>query len=105
MDKPAQIRASGGGTRSSLWRQILADVLQAEIVTVETEEAAAYGAGLLAAVGAGRFSDVETACAELVSVRRSAAVSAAVPMYEEAYGHYRELYPVLRPIFHATRAT
>src|SRR3954451_5206979 len=53
MPPPAQIRASGGGTASELWRQILADVLAAELATVETTEGAAYGAALLAGVGAG----------------------------------------------------
>ena len=56
---PTQIRASGGGVRSALWRQILADVLEAEIATVPTEEGAAYGAALLAAVGAEWFDTVE----------------------------------------------
>ena len=44
MPAPSQVRASGGGTASPLWRQILADVLQAEIATVSTAEGAAYGA-------------------------------------------------------------
>ena len=52
MPAPTTIRASGGGTASPLWRQILADVLEAEIATVATTEGAAYGAGVLAAVGA-----------------------------------------------------
>ncbi len=59
---PAQIRASGGGTASPVWVQILADVLGAEIATVDTTEGAAYGAALLAAVGAGWFPTVEAAC-------------------------------------------
>ncbi len=67
MPAPAQIRASGGGTASPLWRQILADVLGAEIATVDTTEGAAYGAGLLAAVGAGWFLSVEAATGALVS--------------------------------------
>ena len=57
MPAPTQIRVSGGGTASPLWRQILADVLDAEIATVDTTEGAAYGAGVLAAVGAGWFAD------------------------------------------------
>ncbi len=61
MPMPTQIRASGGGTVSPLWRQILADVLGAEIATVSTSEGAAYGAGILAAVGAGWFPSVEAA--------------------------------------------
>ena len=65
MPAPAQIRASGGGTASPLWRQILADVLDAEIATVDTTEGAAYGAALLAAVGAGWFRRVEAAAAAL----------------------------------------
>ena len=63
MPAPDQIRASGGGTASPLWRQILADVLEAEIATVDTTEGAAYGAGLLAAVGAGWFASVGAAAA------------------------------------------
>jgi xylulokinase len=48
-----QVRASGGGTKGALWRQILASVLEAELVTVNTTEGAAFGAALLAGVGAG----------------------------------------------------
>src|SRR4051794_25512320 len=69
---PSQIRASGGGTASALWRQILADVLGAEIATVSTTEGAAYGAGLLAAVGAGWFPTVDAATAALIRVTPTA---------------------------------
>ncbi len=48
-----EVRVSGGGARSPLWRQILADVMDAELVTVNTTEGAAFGAALLAGVGAG----------------------------------------------------
>ena len=57
-----QVRASGGGTKSALWRQILADVLGVELVTVNTTEGAAFGAALLAGVGAGNWADVPAAC-------------------------------------------
>ena len=73
MPAPDQIRASGGGTASPLWRQILADVLDAEIATVNTTEGAAYGAGLLAAVGAGWFATVEAAAEALVTATPVAA--------------------------------
>ena len=66
MPAPSQIRASGGGTASALWRQILADVLGAEIATVDTTEGAAYGAALLAAVGAGWFPTVDAAVTAVV---------------------------------------
>ena len=67
MPAPAQIRASGGGIASPLWRQILADVLGAEIATVSTTEGAAYGAAMLAAVGAGWFATVEAAARRSVA--------------------------------------
>ena len=66
MPAPPQIRGSGGGTASPLWRQILADVLGAEIATVSTTEGAAYGAALLAAVASGWFANVDEATAQLV---------------------------------------
>ena len=49
-----QVRASGGGARSAVWRQIQADVFGAELVLVNVTEGAAFGAALLAGVGAGR---------------------------------------------------
>jgi xylulokinase len=96
---PAQIRASGGGTRSALWRQILADVLRAEIVSVATEEGAAYGAGLLAGVGSGWFDSVEAACTQVVEVRPSASRSAETDAYADRHRLYRDLYPALSPTF------
>jgi len=97
-----QVRASGGGTRSALWRQILASVLETELVTVNTTEGAAYGAALLAAVGAGAWSDVPSACAEAVKITGQVQPDAAqVEVYRYAYSLYRQLYPALCSIFAA----
>lgn len=98
---PTEIRASGGGTRSALWRQILADVLRAEISTVATEEGAAYGAALLAATGSGWFETVEAACAEVVTIRPAANPSDDSGTYQAAHEIYRDLYPALSPSFDA----
>ncbi len=100
MPAPDQIRASGGGTVSDLWRQILADVLHAEIATVNTTEGAAYGAGLLAAVGAGWYARVEDAASALVTATPVAAPGPDAPRYAEAHAIYRDLYPALAPSFH-----
>jgi xylulokinase len=99
VSKPEVIRASGGGIKSPLWRQILADVLDAEIDTVSTEEGAAYGAGLLAAVGAGLFETPEAATKSVVNVHPAAHPSADRVAYTRAYEHYRSLYPALKPVF------
>ena len=99
MAAPAQIRVSGGGTASPLWRQILADVLGAEIATVNTTEGAAYGAGLLAAVGAGWYPSVDAACEALVVATPAAAPGSDAARYAEAHAIYRDLYPALAPSF------
>jgi xylulokinase len=97
-----QVRVSGGGARSALWRQILADVMNAELVTINTTEGAAFGAALLAGVGAGNWSSVAEACHAVVRT-----VSATIPqpdtaaVYAQAYPYYRALYPALRPTFTA----
>lgn len=96
-----QVRASGGGAKSALWRQILASVLEVELVTVNTIEGAAYGAAILAGVGSGCWSDVSTACAEVVQITDSVSPeSAQVEVYQHSYSLYRQLYPALRTIFH-----
>jgi len=46
--RATQIRATGGGAHSKLWRQIMADVFNAEVVTLKVGEGAAYGAALQA---------------------------------------------------------
>jgi xylulokinase len=102
MPAPSTIRASGGGTSSPVWRQILADALGAEIATVNTTEGAAYGAGLLAAVGAGWYGTVEGAAAALVAATPVAAPGPDAPHYADVHAVYRDLYPALAPTFHRT---
>jgi xylulokinase len=95
-----QVRASGGGTKSALWRNILASVLETELVTVNTSEGAAFGAALLAGVGAGEWPDVPTACK--VAIRLTDSIrpdSRNFEVYRRAYSLYRGLYPVLKPSF------
>ncbi len=95
-----QVRASGGGTKSALWRQIMASVLGAELVTVNTTEGAAYGAALLAGVGAGVWSDVPGACRSAVKITGSTLPDPAqAQAYHDSYALYRELYPALRSSF------
>jgi xylulokinase len=100
LGKITQVRASGGGTKSALWRQILASVLEAELVTVNTTEGAAFGAALLAGVGAGAWKDVPSACAAAVKLTGSTSPEPVqVEAYRKAYPLYRILYPALKPAF------
>jgi xylulokinase len=101
MPRPVQIRASGGGIASPVWRQILADVLDAEIATVNTTEGAAFGAGLLASVAAGWSTSVSDAVGVAVRATPLAAPGPDVARYGEVHARYRELYPALAPTFRA----
>lgn len=97
-----QVRVSGGGAKSALWRQILADVMGCELVTVNTTEGAAYGAALLAGVGAGTWSNVPEACsATIKTLEQTNPQPVIVSTYEAYYQQYRALYPALKPTFNA----
>jgi xylulokinase len=95
-----QVRASGGGTKGALWKQILASVLEAELVTVNTTEGAAYGAALLAGVGAGIWPDVASACKVCVKTTGNTQPEPSqVAVYQKAYPIFQELYPALKSNF------
>ena len=97
-----QVRLSGGGAKSGLWRQILADVLATELVTVNTTEGAAYGAALLAGMGAGIWPDVDTACSQTIRVTdRVSPDKSNVDTYNSLHQQYQSLYPALKSTFHA----
>jgi len=100
-----EVRVSGGGAKSSLWRQILADTLGADLVTVNTTEGAAYGAALLGGVGAGVWSNIDAACAQTISTRDHVTPNKeASETYASLYEQYRNLYPTLKSTFHALSA-
>jgi xylulokinase len=94
-----RIRLGGGGARSALWRQIQADVYNHEVETVAAEEGAAYGAAILAGVGAGCWSTVDQACESVVqtAVRVSPDPTTSQVM-QLGYQMYRRIYPALRNI-------
>ena len=99
-----QVRISGGGAKSPLWRQILADIFDCELLTVNTTEGAAYGAALLAAVGAGRFFSVEEACERAIKAEDHVyPFPERVNEYRRVYPLYRELYPALTSSFRRIR--
>jgi xylulokinase len=96
----SNIRLGGGGARSPLWRQIQADVYGHSVELVEAEEGAAYGAALLAGVGAAVWPTVDAACAAAVRVAaRVDPEAAAVNTLNESYSAFRRVYPATRKIF------
>ncbi len=103
--KPRQVRASGGGAKSPFWLQLLADNFQSEIVTVSGGEGAAYGAALLASVGAGIHDDVRAACRTALELTGKTEPGPDASVYDKYYPHYRALYPALAPSFAAVAET
>ena len=96
----SSVRASGGGAKSALWRQLLADILGHRVVTLETQEGSAYGAALLALVGTGAYGSVPEVCRN--AIRETESVSprpVETAYYAKAHGVYQALYPALKPIF------
>jgi xylulokinase len=93
-----QVRATGGGAKSPLWRQIIADVLGIDLITTNVQEGPAFGAALLAGVASGVYSSIQQACDLTV---RAAAYTAPDPervaVYQRLYPTYRALYPALKP--------
>ncbi|MFO7636774.1 MAG: xylulokinase [Clostridia bacterium] len=95
-----EIRASGGGGRSRLWRQMQADMFHTGITTVQSGEGPALGVAILAGVAAGIYKDVVSTCRELVQVEDRLEHDVATgKVYEKYYRIYRELYPSLKNNF------
>lgn len=95
-----EIRVTGGGAKSPVWRQIIADVFGAAITSVNTTEGAAYGAALLAGVGAGEWESVSAACdASIKAVETVVPKTENVEKYNKTYEVFRKLYPDLKDRF------
>lgn len=96
------VRCSGGGAKSEIWRQIQADIFNFPLSTIAIDEGPALGVALLAGVGAGIYGSVEEACSSVVKVARGASVNEEhARIYEGYYDVYRSLYPALKPQFAA----
>jgi len=94
-----QVRVSGGGAKSMIWQQIIADIFNAPLVNVSTTEGAAFGAAILAAVACGKHATVEAACAAMVQTGTRVEPSADTSVYAAEYQRYQRLYPMLKPLF------
>lgn len=96
-----QVRIGGGGARSALWRQILADCIGHEVVTVDNDEGPAFGAALLAGSAVGAFDSIEKACAQCVHIAGGTPPGPARKRMQRSRDLYDGLYPALRATMHA----
>jgi len=98
----SEIRLSGGGARSSLWRQMQADVYDQPVCTINATEGPAYGVARLAGVGTGVWGTVEEACGEAIAVvARHKPEPGAARAYRAFYPVFQGLYRSLAPDFEA----
>jgi xylulokinase len=99
----SRIRLGGGGARSQLWRQIQADIYHQAVETVAVEEGAAYGAAILAGVGARHWASVDDACDEVIQPSQTTSCNAAVAaLMDQRYREYTRLYPALQTLYRET---
>ena len=94
-----EVRISGGGAKSAFWQQIIADVLAAPLVSVNTTEGGAFGAAILASIAAGIFDDARSACAAMIQTGAQAEPGQDQAAYAERYSIYQSLYPTLKDTF------
>lgn len=95
-----EIRITGGGGRSPLWRQIIADVFGQPVVTINVEEGPAFGAAIIAGVGTGVFRDFGKAAGRIIKVtKETKPIAAHTAAYEKPYRLFGRLYADLREDF------
>ncbi|MEG0584916.1 MAG: xylulokinase [Christensenellaceae bacterium] len=98
----SEVRAMGGGAKSKLWRQMMADIFNASVVTMNMEEGPAAGAAIMAAVGSGKFKNVQEACDAILKIESvTQPIAQNVAYYDEYYKTYVELYKDLKQTFAA----
>ncbi|OGO79539.1 MAG: xylulokinase [Clostridiales bacterium GWB2_37_7] len=94
------VSINGGGAKSKLWCEIIANVLNVKVVKLNTNEGPAYGAAILAAVGYGQFTSVEAACDSFIKVTDSIEPDQAhVEQYNQKYEKFRAIYPATKELF------
>jgi xylulokinase len=93
----SEVRASGGGGRSQLWRQMQADMFETDVVTINSSEGGALGAALIAGVGAGVYKTVPEACDAVIKVAgRQKPDRKNTAIYKKYYEIYKNLYKALK---------
>jgi len=103
LDEPIEVLlTTGGGSRSALWRQIVADVTGKTVVACRETETTSLGAGMLAAAARGWHGSLPDTAERMSGVgARHAPGAAAAARYDELFAVYRELYPRTAPLHEA----
>ena len=95
----SEIIVGGGGSRSTFWNQIKADILQKTVRPSVVSETACLGAAILASVGMQNQANIQAACQEMIQLKSGIPPnSKTAGMYNTMYSHYRGFYPALKMV-------
>ena len=98
--KLERTKVCGGGAKSTLWKKLLANIMNLKVEVIESEEGPALGGAMLAAVGCGEYPDVETIAKKVVKVVETVEPDPElVAKYEKRYQEFRRLYPAVKELF------
>jgi len=98
--KIEKTKICGGGAKSRLWKEIIANVLGIEVEVIESEEGPGYGGAMLAAVACGEYESVEAAAGALVKVVDVITPDGElVEKYEKRYRQFAKIYPGVKDLF------
>ena len=90
----------GGGAKSDIWKQVIANVFGIPVYVLNVEEGPAYGAAILAMVGAGEYLSVEDTAEKIVKTgNRISPMASLVEKYEKKYRVFKQIYPAIRGVF------
>ena len=90
----------GGGAKSGIWKKVIANVFGVPVYALNVEEGPAYGAAILAMVGAGEYESVDSAVEKFVQVKDAVEPSSElIAEYEQKYAKFRKFYPALKNVF------
>jgi xylulokinase len=95
-----EVRASGGGGKSPLWRQMQSSMFNCNVNTINSSEGPALGAAILAGVGTGEYKSVQEACENVIKVKSTESPDLeSQRIYAQQYYRYKELYNRLKDLF------
>jgi len=96
----SEVYATGGGATSSLWRQMIADIFELPVVTIQNREGPALGAAILAGVGVGIYPSIPEACRRIIKQNQAQnPIAENIKKYTPYYDLYCELYPGMKKSF------
>ncbi|MBE6776934.1 MAG: xylulokinase [Ruminococcaceae bacterium] len=90
----------GGGAKSELWQKILCNILNVEVLLLQTEQGPGYGAAMLAMVGCGEFANPKECADKFVKLKKTITPNTDISLrYEERYKKFKEIYPTVKTLY------